>query len=176
MRIIAFTGRKKQGKSTLADLIIKKLADTHNCAHVNFADALKRQVAVACGVELADIELHKDTFRTILQWWGTEFRRRYQKDDTYWIARWLKTLTYKIDDTIVLCSDCRFNNEAEAIRFAGGLVIDVCDVASKVEPDSHASEQGVDSKYIDMFVRNDSSKGLTVLDAIAESIIIKYKL
>lgn len=171
MRILAFTGKKKSGKTTLANLIKARLT---NCDHVNFADALKREVTVACGVELVDIELHKDVYRTILQWWGTEFRRVHQKDNDYWTKRLLKTLTLKTDDTVIVCSDVRFDNEAWAIKEIGGRIIHVVNPDLACDGDMHASERGIDFKYIDEMVENPSSRGLAVLEQTADRLLKKY--
>lgn len=171
MKILAFTGKKKHGKSTLADLVKARLA---NCDHVNFADALKREVAVACNVELLDIETHKDVFRPILQWWGTEFRRRFKRDDDYWIKLFIKTLTHKTDDTIIVCSDLRFEREAWTIRELGGCIIRVVNPDVPSDGDTHVSERGLDEKWIDETVVNESSKGLAPLEAKASELIRKY--
>ncbi len=176
MQIVAFTGKKKSGKTTLANTIIKQLGDKEGIFHINFADALKREVAVATGVSIEQIDLHKDQFRLILQGWGTDFRRVYGKNDGYWTAKWLKTLTYKMPGSVILCSDLRFNIEAAAIAELGGAIIHIHDKDAAPTSDTHASEQGIDDKFITKRLLNESSKGMRIIEEHAASIIKQYNL
>jgi hypothetical protein len=62
------------------------------------------------------------TPRYVLQVWGTEVARRGFHDNI-WIASLENKLRKTQDDIVV--SDCRFPNEIDAIKRAGGVVIRV---------------------------------------------------
>lgn len=62
----------------------------------------------------------KFTFRSLMQWWGTEYRRA--QDDNYWVK---KTLDLCSGNEVYIISDLRFKNEAKGIRDAGGYLIRV---------------------------------------------------
>lgn len=81
------------------------------------------------------------TPRSLMQWWGTEYRRA--QDENYWVDKALakcdgECLLYVIDD-------CRFENEAEAVRKAGGKLVRIERANAPVpsNPD-HPSEVGLD--------------------------------
>ena len=137
MKIIGFVGLKQSGKTTVAHYVGELLPN--KTSHLNFADAVKAEVAVACNIDLEFIEKHKKEFRPMLQWWGTDFRRNFHGQD-YWIMRWLQTMhRWAFKPTVLLCSDVRFHNEANVIRELSGTLIRVeRSVSSSV--DMHASE------------------------------------
>lgn len=112
-KIIGITGNKKHGKTEVAKIVQKHLQGT---VIINFADAVKEEIAQACGVTVKHIDENKDMFRPILQWWGTDFRRSQNVD--YWIGQWLLKLKRKPEGTrLVIAADVRFLNEAAAIRY-----------------------------------------------------------
>lgn len=60
--------------------------------------------------------------RQILQWWGTEYRRKQQSD--YWVMRLLQMVhTLRAAGTShIIITDVRFADEAEAIRHQGAQI------------------------------------------------------
>jgi hypothetical protein len=60
------------------------------------------------------------TPRWVLQYWGTEVCRRSFHDDI-WIASLENKLRNSKDDIVI--SDCRFPNEIQSIKAAGGIVV-----------------------------------------------------
>jgi hypothetical protein len=136
--LIGFGHRARQGKNTAADAILQapSLPLETEVRMYAFADALKREVRVACGQcggQYNLIEQFKDaglmpewvTFeepkpRSLLQWWGTEYRRA--KDPAYWVKRLRKTLEEHNPD-IALITDVRFVNEVDFIHELGGYVV-----------------------------------------------------
>lgn len=62
------------------------------------------------------------TPRQILQWWGTEYRRRHQDD--YWTSRVVDRLAYYIrnGERRFVITDCRFANEADTVHAMGGVI------------------------------------------------------
>lgn len=65
MYTIGLSGKKKSGKSTVANMI-ENCYPVGSVVKLAFADALKQEVARACMVSLEYIETHKDNFRLIL--------------------------------------------------------------------------------------------------------------
>lgn len=60
--------------------------------------------------------------RQVLQWWGTEYRRKQQAD--YWVQRLLANVQAlrTAGTSHIIISDVRFANEAQAIRQQGGQI------------------------------------------------------
>lgn len=60
--------------------------------------------------------------RQILQWWGTEYRRA--QSPRYWSQQLINRLAYyrREGETRFVVSDVRFDNEAHALRMAGGVL------------------------------------------------------
>ena len=162
--IIAITGHKFSGKSTVARLL-------HNATGyevVSFADKLKDITCVLSGCTREDLENYefkenelvpdylrpyclnaeKPTFRAFLQHFGSEVMRGV--NDNIWIDC---TLSNCGEDCIV--SDCRFPNEAKAVKARGGIVIKV--VREGCGGDSHCSEVGVDEIVPDYTIFNDTT-------------------
>jgi hypothetical protein len=67
-----------------------------------------------------DIKLDLDAPRSprqIMQWWGTEYRRKQKP--SYWISQATKRLSYYLNQGLasrIVLTDCRFANEAEMVR------------------------------------------------------------
>jgi hypothetical protein len=57
----------------------------------------------------------------LLQWWGTEYRR--SQDPLYWVKKWKSGINPKAQ--VVMATDMRFLNEAEAVLDLKGFTIDV---------------------------------------------------
>ena len=163
--IIAICGHKFSGKSTVARLL-------HNATGypvVSFADKLKDITCVLSGCTRADLEdynfkenklvpdylrpyclnAEKPTFRAFLQYFGSEVMRGV--NDNIWIDC---TLSNCGENCIV--SDCRFPNEAKAVKARGGIVIKVVRPDVKAE-DSHQSETRIDEIDADYTIHNNST-------------------
>lgn len=155
MKVVAFTGLKQSGKDTAAEQF-KLMHLPARTKQINFADALKQEVAAACGVTIAYINEHKDCFRLILQGWGTDFRRRLH-GDSYWILKWIKAVSALPEPlpSYLLCSDVRFLNEADVVRQLSGTIIRV--VRPVIVSDGHASEVEQESIIADYTIMNDGS-------------------
>jgi hypothetical protein len=138
--IIGVCGLIGSGKDTIADY----LQNIHQFRRESFASTLKDSVAAVFGWDRELLEgrtrqsrewreqvdpwwaerLNMPTLtpRWVLQYWGTEVVRKGFHDNT-WIASLENKLRKTQDDVVI--SDCRFPNEIEAIKRAGGLVIQV---------------------------------------------------
>lgn len=135
--IIGISGQKKSGKDTVYGMIDETLSG--DCTRFAFADELKREISFACNVTVDYINEHKDRFRPILQWWGTEFRRF--DNDTYWIDA-LAEIMSRSDANVRVITDVRFHNEAKFVKDNGGVIISVVrvDDYNPVKVDLHDSE------------------------------------
>lgn len=137
--IIGICGFIGSGKDTIADYLV----NNHGFRRESFANSLKDAVAAVFGWDRVLLEgrtkearewreqpdrwwserLGKEiTPRWVLQYWGTEVCRRGFHDDI-WIASLEHRLLKSNDDVVI--SDCRFPNEINAIKNAGGQVIRV---------------------------------------------------
>ncbi len=138
--IIGVCGLIGAGKDTIADYLV----NIHQFRRESFANTLKDAVAAVFGWDRELLEgrtrqsrewreqvdpwwaerlgMPDLTPRWVLQYWGTEVVRKSFHDDT-WIASLENKLRQSKDDVVI--SDCRFPNEIQAIKKAGGIVIRV---------------------------------------------------
>lgn len=144
-RVVALTGAAGSGKSTAADYLVRQ----HGYERVKFAGPLKAAMA-AMGFSQEQIEGHlKETpcawlnFKTprhAMQTLGTEWGRTCIGED-FWAELWVHHANNALAvGGRVVVDDCRFPNEAAAVRSLGGVII-------KLEgrggiAGSHASEAG----------------------------------
>lgn len=75
--------------------------------------------------------------RTLLQWWGTEYRRA--QDPNYWVQKTMEMIAQDAPDVALIC-DVRFPNEAEGIRAAGGYIVRVRRLGYVSDVPQHVSE------------------------------------
>ena len=145
--IIGVCGFIGSGKDTIADYLV----NIHQFRRESFANTLKDAVAQVFGWDRDMLEgrtrqsrewrervdpwwanrlnMPDLTPRWVLQYWGTEVCRRAFHDDI-WIAALENKLRSSNDDIVI--SDCRFPNEINSIKAAGGIVVRV---VRGVEPD-----------------------------------------
>ena len=82
---------------------------------------------------------HSISYRALLQWWGTEYRRKQNED--YWVEKLFDNYD---NDTHTVIDDVRRVNEAEMIRVCGGLLIRV-NWPGAANSSDHISETGLDT-------------------------------
>lgn len=157
MKIIGISGKKKSGKSTIAELI-----DLYhpNVKILNFADAVKEQVAHAVGCDIEHINSHKDNFRLILQGWGTDYRRKMFGED-YWVKIWMQgvdTIARQHPSCLLVCADVRFDNEVSAIEQLSGQIWKVYRDEDIIMSDFHVSECCLDEHEFDVVISNNGTK------------------
>ena len=136
--IVGICGFIGSGKDTAADYLV----NFHEFRRESFANTLKDAVSCVFGWDRTLLEgrtkearewreqidawwaerlaMPDLTPRWVLQFWGTEVCRRGFHDDI-WIASLENKLRNSQDDVVI--SDCRFPNEIDAIKRAGGKVI-----------------------------------------------------
>ncbi len=93
--------------------------------------------------------------RSILQWWGTEYRREQHPD--YWVRRAAEFYLAGISKGggPYVNTSVRFVNEAQWIRKMGGLVIQVDRPGEPMG--GHCSEQPLDRALVAAWVENGST-------------------
>ena len=136
--IIGVCGFIGSGKDTVADYLV----NFHEFRRESFASTLKDAVASVFGWDRTMLEgrtaqarewreqvdpwwaerldMPTLTPRWVLQYWGTEVCRRAFHDDI-WIASLENKLRTSKDNVVI--SDCRFPNEIQSIRDAGGKIV-----------------------------------------------------
>ena len=167
--LIGITGQKFSGKSTVA----KMLSEMLGYKVVSFADKLKDVTCVLSGCtreQLEDYEFKEcelvpnhlkpycgdaefPTYRAFLQYFGSEVMRGV--NDNIWIDC---TLDNCGENAII--ADCRFPNEAKAIKEQGGIVIRV-ERDGLQSSDTHSSETAMKGIVPDYIIEN--NKGLKEL-------------
>ena len=126
-KLIAISGKIGSGKSTLGSLLVESLERRgHKAKVVNFADKLKEINYILTGYygytqQEKNFSLHeyRMTDGESLQNIGTE-ALRLNYHENVWINSSLKNLD---EDTFYIFCDCRFKNEARAIKEKNGIVI-----------------------------------------------------
>lgn len=156
--VVGLSGKKRSGKDFACAVMRSKgwedAIDVHRLA---FADALKEELARACGVTVQFIEEHKDDFRLGLQWWGTQWRRNLCGNN-YWLERASEALA-ETHSQVVVVPDVRFPNEAEWVRGHGGLVVRINRTAGLLPAeDIHESETALDDYEFDYVLQNDMTE------------------
>lgn len=143
--IIAFTGLAGAGKSTAAMHLVK----SRGFERVRFAGPLKAMLA-ALGLTPAEIDgdrkelpcdlLGGKTPRWAMQTIGTEWGRNLIAPDL-WIRAWKVAVDRLPTGVPVVVDDCRFPNEADAVRAAGGVIVRIdrpgAGIASVHESEQH---------------------------------------
>lgn len=162
MYLLGITGKKGSGKDTvygiLKELILAEINSQWKVERVAFADALKEEVARACGVTVDYINANKSNFRLILQGWGTEFRRELTRKD-YWVYKWGQKINGLSNNVyLAVATDVRYHNEAKIIHDCDGKIIRVTRYYSRPElDDTHSSEIEQDSIQADFAIINNGT-------------------
>jgi hypothetical protein len=164
--LIGFTGYLRSGKDTAGQFLREEAGSFH---HASFAAKLKAFLYAVNPViprnpmgyghyrlrELVDAygwEKVKDDFpevRQLLQRTGTDAGRRVLGENV-----WVDAVMADLPDTDVVFTDCRFPNEAQAIKDAGGYLVRVTRPGFEPGPDAHESETALDGYPHDFEIKN----------------------
>lgn len=159
--IIALSGRAGCGKSTAAAY----LAERHGFARVRFAGPLKAMLRAYCeavGVgpemteamiegglkELPSPYLAGRSPRYAMQHLGTAWGRGLMGPD-FWTSAWEEAVVRAFEGGAlgIVAEDCRFENEAAAVRALGGSVLRVERPGLPAIAGGHVSEAGIRDAY-----------------------------
>ena len=180
-KLIGLSGKKRSVKDTVYN-IASTLMEESKIGRVAFGDAVRHEVSEITGYRMDFIEEHKAEFRSLLQVWGTEFRRHFNGSN-YWLEKMGEVLDKTQDHYDVLfITDVRFSNEAEWIRNRGGKLVKVERrqmVYHNIEdciPDTHSSETAMDdySNY-DYVINNDGTENELIASVSAMLSTLKIK-
>lgn len=141
--IVAIVGSRGVGKDTVGKILVEK----HGFTRIAFADKVKEIAMDLYGLALAQVHgtiEQKETVdprwgltpRFILQRLGTDVARNVHPET--WIRYVMRQIASRPDHNYVI-TDCRFPNEADAVRKVGGVVWRVRR-SSAPRDDGHASE------------------------------------
>jgi hypothetical protein len=168
--VIGITGRKYNGKDTLAEYLVKN----HNFIQLSFAEPLKQICQTLFGFSNEQLYGNlKEVIdprwgispRTAFQYIGTELFRKQMKiimphiQDNFWIeclSNKIKSITQSNPEAKIVISDVRFPNEVDVIRSFGGNVFRVTRPSENNVQDCHESELLIESLNVDSDIMNDS--------------------
>lgn len=159
--MVGVTGKLGSGKDTFAKglgLFFSKNNLDGKVFKIAMADALKQEAWEAVlkpeglPIDYFYDRQHKEKFRMLLIWWGTEWRREQFGAD-YWVKKVYET-TLGLPDEYVVCviPDVRFQNEVDFIRSNGGVIVKIH--RKGFDGLNHVSETGVDSITADFELNN----------------------
>lgn len=157
--IIAFAGRAGSGKSTAQQIAVRMYGGYPYC----FADPIRRMMKAGLGIVMEDPYwqdrkeqpipwLDGVTPRRLMQTLGTEWGRSISPQ--LWVR--LAQGEYSLHGPGMVIGDARFDNEAEWVRNAGGVVIQITRGPAPVV-EAHVSENGISEHLLDGTVTNDGS-------------------
>lgn len=164
--VFGISGKARSGKNTVASIILDRVPGKL----IGFADPIRKFVGHdLCGFDYettleAQKEVPQDvlagrTPRYAMQTLGTEWGRNTISNDL-WIKACLKLAAkLVVGGESAIIGDVRFENEAQAIRDIGGVVIHVRRPgAPAVDNATHASEAGISICTTgDILIENDGS-------------------
>lgn len=166
--LIGIHGVSGAGKDTLCDMITEVYPDTERRPE---AEPVKEAAATFLGVDRALIEVAKNdpritiavlspngrpikevTMREFLRLIGHEGRRIFGED--IWLNLNFGRLQRNFHwNRLIVVTDVRYDNEAEAIRSYGGFNVHI--LRPGIERPNHGSEAGIRKDLIDYTINND---------------------
>ena len=125
---IALVATMHSGKTEIARRLIDDykfkrfaLADGVKDATVDMINAFLQHIGCDPTMTREKLEKDKASLRWLLQGVGTELGRNYVGPESIWIDFFLNKVN--AHDGPIVCDDCRFPNEAQALRAAGFTIV-----------------------------------------------------
>jgi len=161
--LIGLVGKKTCGKDTFANFLVKDYF-FHKYAFANPLKDVCKSLFLLSDDQMSnqDEKEKQDTRwklspRQMFQLIGTDIVRN-QIDQEFWIKHfklWYESNSKSYEHIIV--TDCRFQNEIDAVKEFGGIIIKI--VRDDTFVDSHISEAGIDNlTNIDKVIFNNNTK------------------
>jgi len=172
--LIGITGMARSGKDTVGNYLVQNGFHLYKMAY-----PLKKCIAQRFGLTFDEVDSgdwrdqpsdmfgynHLQSFtneikffslRSWMQWLGTEVGRDIFGKDAWiipMIAEWENIKNQNLPGMVI--TDIRFDNEAKAVIDLGGTIVRVIR-PNIIGVEDHASEAGIDDKYITDNIMNDS--------------------
>ena len=178
MKLIGITGKASSGKDTIAHYLWGR----HAFTSIAFADPLKLAAKAMFGLTSAQT-WDADQKEVVIPHWGMSPRQIFQLLGTeaakpvfgkdVWIKRWRISYDMLSRTDHIVVPDVRFDEEAEAIRGLGGVIVEVQrGVGLQGSTGTHASELGL-LKLPDYVIDNNGT--LEDLFMQVEHVILKME-
>lgn len=195
IKIISFAGRKQSGKTTSSEFVAKcynelftPVTPVDGAKIYNFADPLKKDICInILGLTQTQCYGNDDDKNTLTDvWWdnkrlnarevmqfvGTDLFRKMKND--VWASATINKIKQE-KPNLAIIADCRFPNEVEAIKNAGGIVIKLTknpfssdhDSETALDPDKY------DQSNFDLIIENDNLSLIEKDNIIHEFLIDK---
>lgn len=161
LNLIGIAAKAQSGKSTVAGMLQRCGAYTE----LSFASPIREFVAGLLGCTVPELEPIKEDVipwcgkspRQLMQTLGTEWGRK-MISESFWIDQAMQRVQREwANGKMVVISDVRFDNEAEAIRKAGGCILHLSRPNGARTVAQHLSEAGVERRPGDYTIVNDGS-------------------
>lgn len=164
MKLIAFTGKMYSGKTTAVSIITRM--DTRY-TRIRFAGPLKMMMS-ALGLTAWQIDgkqknmpcelLCGKTPREAMQTLGTDWGRDLIGNDL-WVNAWRHQVNDAFyENRMVVTDDCRFLNEAKAVREMGGIVVRIVRTTAEDELVGRGHESETEQLQIRPDITIDNSR------------------
>lgn len=165
MFVIGFDGTKGVGKDTAADILVTK----HGFVRRKFAQPIKDVCSILFQVpenhfegpeKETVVEKHGMSPRQMMQLVGTDMFRHMVHAD-FWLDHFQNWCAHQPDNTRVVVTDLRFQNEVDAVKRLGGMVVRIVrsngtGTGRHLAQDSHVTETGIAHlKGVDAQLNND---------------------
>lgn len=163
--LIGLAGAAGAGKGSVAAFLVAR-----GFGEIAFADPIYAAISAMTGIgeeRLKDRDFKERPIagigkspRELLQLFGTEFGRNLVSESIWIDLAMQKADRYASVGVSVVITDVRFDNEAEAVRGAGGRVWRVVRDAPSCLAGStsiHASERGISDRLVDVTVPNNGT-------------------
>lgn len=153
--IVGIVGKKRVGKDTLCQIAADAMPGV-SVQRFAFGDLMKAELSAALGVSVNHMDAHKDKFRPLYQWYGTQYRRDMCRRD-YWIEALIQSPQWKnrLSHGVKFITDIRFMNEAAWAESQGAILIRIN--RPDLTPDTHQSETEMDRIKCDYVLNNKGS-------------------
>jgi hypothetical protein len=159
--LIGIAGAARSGKDTIGKYIVTE----YGYVHLSFAEPLRQFVCEITAIPREDLDAEKEKVidwigkspRQMLQTLGTEWGRQMVNENLWVLSAMQRALALaENDNRYSLFTDVRFENEADAIRQRGGIIIHVSR-PDALQVAAHVSEAGVPFERTDWRIVNDGT-------------------